>query len=160
MFRFFEVLQVAKKKNEKLLRKRIRKDEMLSGYDLSTLNLDGCQFKGKDISDVNLSFCSIRNGSFKGCNGTGLYLSEAKIIHSLFQHVILQESVWKRCDLRENVFDSCVMYYGYKDADSRYPNSRAMRMEGKRTIVGILTTRATVLSSVALAYSFCNYLEA
>ena len=70
------------------------------------------------------------NGSLKGCNGTGLYLSEARIIHSLFQHVILQESVWKRCDLRDNVFDSCVMYHGYKDADSRYPDSRAMRMEG------------------------------
>lgn len=123
------ILQVAKKKNEKLLHKRIRRDEILSGYDFSTLNLDGCQFKGKDISDVNLSFCSIRNGSFKGCNGTGLYLSESKIIHSLFQHVILQESVWKRCDLRDNVFDTCIMYHGYKDVGSRYPDSRAMRME-------------------------------
>ena len=124
------ILQMARRKNEKLLRKRIRKDEILSGYDLSALNLDGCQFRGKDISDVNLSFCSIRNGSFKGCNGTGLYLSEARINHSLFQYVILQESIWKRCDLRDNVFDSCVMYYGYKDAGSRYPDSRAMRMEG------------------------------
>lgn len=124
------ILQVAKRKNEKLLRKRIRKDEILSGYDLSALNLDGCQFRGKDISDVDLSSCSVRNGSFKGCNGTGLYVSEARIIHSLFQHVILQESIWKRCDLRDNVFDSCVMYHGYKDADSRYPDSRAMRMEG------------------------------
>ena len=30
----------------------------------------------------------------------------------------------------------------------------------KRFIVGILTTRATVLNSVALVCSFCNYLEA
>lgn len=26
------------------------------------------------------------------------------------------------------MFDSCMMYHGYKDADNRYPDSRAMRM--------------------------------
>lgn len=54
-----------------------------------------------------------------------------------------------------------IFFYQKEREENTYDNFLRKRVwRGKRSTVSILTTRATVLNSVALACSFCNYLEA
>ena len=106
-------------------------------------------FKGVEKLDFSKSITF-----FVGENGSGksTLLEALAVAHGFNPEGGTKNYVCSTNDTHSELCDAIKILKGYRKEKWGYFR--------KRTIVGILTTRATVLNSVALVCSFCNYLEA
>lgn len=102
------------KKEERKIRRALRKQRKHCGHDLRNMQLDGMEFTEVEFMDADFTGSSMRNCTFDACILQGAVMEQAILTGTVFMDGIMEESEWRESDLRDVRFEECLFYAGEK----------------------------------------------
>lgn len=102
------------KKEERKIKKALKKQKNHQGNDLRDMQMDGMEFMGMEFMDADFTGSSVRNCTFDACILQGAVMERCILAGAVFIDSVMEESEWRECDLRDARFEECVFYAGEK----------------------------------------------